>query len=145
MDKHVKIEDVLNALNKQVIPKNVLEEQNNYEYASILAFCPDCYYWCTVCVRKDFLRYPESTSMAPDRLIRVLVKNHAIIGIFDCPNCDNLIVRLYDISTLDRAKETIKHINKYIDYNELDRYLRSIRFDYIDKEKHDEYACKEDN
>ena len=34
---------------------------------------------------------------------------------------------------------------KTIDYNELDRYLKSIRFDYIEKEKNDEYSCKEDN
>lgn len=145
MDKHIKIEDVLNALNKQIKPKDALEKQTNDEYASILAFCPDCYYWSTIYIRKDFLRYPDGSSFAPEGLVRVLVKNHAIIGIFDCPNCDNLIIRLYDISTLDQAKAAVRHINKYIDYNELDEYIRSIKFNYIDTEKHDEYMCKEDN
>lgn len=143
MDKHIKIEDVLNALNKQVKAEETVEDTN--EYVSILAFCSDCYYWSTVYIRKDFLRYPEINSTAPEGLIRVLIKNHAFMGIFDCPNCDNLTVRVYDISTLNQAKAAVRHINKYIDYNELDKYIRDIRFNYIDRDKHDKYMCQEDN
>ena len=144
MDKHIKIEDVLNALNKQVGAENAVEGDTN-EYVSILAFCPDCYYWSTAYIRKDYLRYPELNSMAPEGLIRVLIKNHAFMGIFDCPNCDNLTVRLYDITTIEQAKAAVRHINKYIDYNELDKYIKSIRFNYIEKEKQDEYYCEEDD